>query len=118
MIDLAFQSAKRLARRIHRRGIGCAELLDHYLARVDRFNPGLNAIIETCIPAVLNKGVDSVDRIAVLAVPPPTVYFRVNLAAAFMSLYISAVSGLLASILSPIGRTRSANSFLSAAESW
>ena len=55
MIDLAFQSAKRLARRIRRRGIGCAELLDHYLARVDRFNPGLNAIIETCIPAARER---------------------------------------------------------------
>ena len=55
MSDLAFQSARRLARRIRRRKIGCVELLDHYLARVERFNPALNAIIETCIPAARER---------------------------------------------------------------
>ena len=46
---VAFQSAKRLAGMIRRRKIGCLELLDYYLTRVERFNPALNAIIETCI---------------------------------------------------------------------
>ena len=49
MSVLAFQSAKRLASMIRRRKLGCLELLDHYLARVERFNPALNAIVETCI---------------------------------------------------------------------
>ena len=51
MSDIAFESARRLAGRIRRREIGCVELLDHYLARVERFNPALNAVIETCVPA-------------------------------------------------------------------
>ena len=55
MSDLAFQSAKRLASQIRRRKIGCVELLDHYLARVERFNPALNAIVETCIPAARDR---------------------------------------------------------------
>ncbi len=50
MSDIAFQSAKRLAGRIRRRKIGCLEILDHYLVRMERFNPALNAIVETCIP--------------------------------------------------------------------
>jgi amidase len=45
--DIAFWPAKRLASHLRRRKIGCLELLDHYLARVARFNPRLNAIIAT-----------------------------------------------------------------------
>ena len=45
MAELAFASATELARRIKNREIGCVELLRHYLDRVDRFNPDLNAII-------------------------------------------------------------------------
>ncbi len=55
MSDLAFQSAKLLAGQIRRGKIGCIELLDHYLARVGRFNPTLNAIVETCIPAARER---------------------------------------------------------------
>ncbi len=55
MSDIAFQSAKRLAGHIRRRKIGCLELLDHYLGRVERFNPVLNAIVETCIPAARER---------------------------------------------------------------
>jgi amidase len=47
--DIAFWSAKRLAGHLRRRRIGCLELLDHYLARVERHNPSLNAIIATDI---------------------------------------------------------------------
>lgn len=50
MTDIAFLPAHRLASLIRRGKIGCVELLDHYLARVERFNPALNAIIATDIP--------------------------------------------------------------------
>lgn len=50
MSDIAFLPAKRLASLIRRGKIGCAELLEHYLARVERFNPALNAIVVTDIP--------------------------------------------------------------------
>src|SRR5262249_47251273 len=43
--DIAFWPAKRLAGHLRRRKIGCLELLEHYLKRVERFNPRLNAII-------------------------------------------------------------------------
>ena len=45
MTDLHFRSAKQLASDIRRRKIGCLEALDAFLARVDRFNPKLNAIV-------------------------------------------------------------------------
>jgi amidase len=45
--DIAFWPAKRLASHLRRRKIGCLELLEHYLKRVERYNPGLNAIIAT-----------------------------------------------------------------------
>ena len=50
MTDIAFLPAKRLAGLIRRGKIGCLELLEHYLARVERYNPALNAIIVTDIP--------------------------------------------------------------------
>ena len=50
MTDVAFLPAKRLAGLIRRGKVGSLELLDHYLARVERFNPALNAIIATDIP--------------------------------------------------------------------
>lgn len=45
MTDLAFCSATTLAKLIRRREVSCAELLAHYVKRVERFNPALNAII-------------------------------------------------------------------------
>ncbi len=50
MADIAFRPARSLAGLIRRRRIGCVELLDHYLARMERFNPRLNAIIVTQLP--------------------------------------------------------------------
>lgn len=50
MTDVALLPAKRLASLIRRGKIGCLELLDHYLARVERYNPALNAIIVSDIP--------------------------------------------------------------------
>lgn len=45
MDERAFVSATWLAREIRDRRIGCLELLDFYLARAERHNPALNAII-------------------------------------------------------------------------
>ena len=44
-MEPAFQSATSLAADLRERRIGCLELLDHFIARVDRFNPDLNAIV-------------------------------------------------------------------------
>jgi amidase len=45
MDELHYLSAFQLADRIRRRRVGCVELLEHFLARVERFNPRLNAIV-------------------------------------------------------------------------
>jgi len=55
MDDVHFWSAKRLAGAVRRRKIGCLELLQHFLKRVERHNPALNAIIATDIPAALKR---------------------------------------------------------------
>ncbi|MFF8772117.1 amidase [Kitasatospora sp. NPDC015120] len=45
MTDLAFRSARELAAAIVAKEVSSVELLDHYLARVDRLDPQLNAIV-------------------------------------------------------------------------
>ena len=45
MLDVPFRSAKQLAADIRKKKIGCLELLDLYLARVERYDPALNAIV-------------------------------------------------------------------------
>ena len=45
MTDLAFRSARQLASDIRRKKIGCLELLDHYLARVERYDATINAVV-------------------------------------------------------------------------
>ena len=45
MDDRAFASASELSEEIGDRRIGCVELLDFYLARAERHNPALNAIV-------------------------------------------------------------------------
>src|SRR5687768_11148047 len=45
MSSLAFHSATELARLVQRKDIGCEELLDLYLTRIDRINPRLTAVI-------------------------------------------------------------------------
>ena len=47
MLDLPFRSAKQLAADIRRKKVGCLELLDIYLARMDKYNARLNAIVVT-----------------------------------------------------------------------
>jgi amidase len=48
-LDLPFQTAKQLATAVRKKKIGCLELLDLYLKRVEAHNPELNAIIATDI---------------------------------------------------------------------
>ena len=45
MTNIAFQSAVQLVRKLRGGRIGCRALLEHYLDRVERHNPTLNAII-------------------------------------------------------------------------
>ena len=45
MTELHFASAIELAEKIKLRKISSVELLDHFLDRVEKFNPVLNAII-------------------------------------------------------------------------
>lgn len=45
MDDVAFASAGDLARRIRAREIGCVEILDAVLARVDRYDGEINAVV-------------------------------------------------------------------------
>src|SRR5689334_16297914 len=47
MTDLHFRSARQLAADIRRGKIGCLETLDAFLARMERHNPKLNAIVVT-----------------------------------------------------------------------
>jgi amidase len=47
MTDIAFAPARKLASMIKRKTISALELLDHYIARVEKYNPKLNAIIAT-----------------------------------------------------------------------
>jgi amidase len=44
-MDLQFKSAAEIARLIRERRISAVETLEHFLARVEKYNPGLNAII-------------------------------------------------------------------------
>ncbi len=44
-MDRAFRSTATLARDLRDRKIGCLELLEHYLARIERLNPRLNAVV-------------------------------------------------------------------------
>src|SRR5436190_22200604 len=45
MDERAFASATQLGGEIRDRRIGCLELLDHFIARAERHNPALNAIV-------------------------------------------------------------------------
>ena len=45
MLDIPFRSAKQLAADIRKRKIGCLELLDLYLARIEKYDGALNAVV-------------------------------------------------------------------------
>ena len=44
-MDPTFLSAKRQAALIRRGAIGCRELLDHYIGRVERLDGRINAVV-------------------------------------------------------------------------
>ncbi len=45
MLDVPFRSARRLAADVRKKKIGCLELLELYLARVEKYDRALNAIV-------------------------------------------------------------------------
>src|SRR3989454_1955595 len=45
MLDVPFRSARQLAADIRRKKIGCLELLDLYLTRVEKYDGALNAVV-------------------------------------------------------------------------
>ncbi|MGH7306823.1 MAG: amidase family protein, partial [Candidatus Rokuibacteriota bacterium] len=45
MLDVPFRSAKQLAADIRKKKIGCLELLDLHLARVEKYDGALNAVV-------------------------------------------------------------------------
>ena len=53
--DIAFSSATKLARMVRQKKIGCLELLEHYLARVEKYNPAINAVVVTDLPAARKR---------------------------------------------------------------
>ncbi len=59
MTDLPFRSALALAADIRARRVGCRELLELHLRRVERYNPGLNAIVVTAIEAARMRADDA-----------------------------------------------------------
>lgn len=44
-MELAFRSATSLADRVRRRKIGCLELVDHFIARIERHDGRINAVV-------------------------------------------------------------------------
>ena len=55
MTDMPFRSATALAAEIRAKRIGCRELLELYLGRAERYNPAINAIIATDLPAARQR---------------------------------------------------------------
>ena len=45
MSEIAFQPATKLAAMMRRGQVGCLELLDHFIARTERLDPKLNAVV-------------------------------------------------------------------------
>src|SRR5215813_6392747 len=60
MADVAFRPAHELAAAIRRREVSSRELLDHYLARVERLNPPLNAVVTLDVEGA-RKAADAAD---------------------------------------------------------
>ena len=61
MTELPFRSALELAAEIRAKRIGCRELLELYVKRVERYNPTLNAIIVTDLDAARRRA-DAADQ--------------------------------------------------------
>src|SRR3989442_15564596 len=45
MLDVPFRSARQLAADIRKKKLGCLELLDLYLARIEKYDGALNAVV-------------------------------------------------------------------------
>src|SRR5690606_29037644 len=54
-MDLAFRPASELARMIRDREISAAALLEHFLARLERYNPDLHAVVVTDLDAARER---------------------------------------------------------------
>ena len=59
MSDLAFKPATELAGLISHKALGARELLDHYLERIERLNPALNAIVVSDLEAARARADDA-----------------------------------------------------------
>jgi len=55
MLDVPFRSARQLAADIRRKKIGCLELLDLYLARVEKYDGALNAVVVRDVERALTR---------------------------------------------------------------
>ena len=60
MSEIALRPAHELAEAIRRRELSSRELLDHYLSRVERLNPALNAVV-TLDPDGARRAADAAD---------------------------------------------------------
>src|SRR6478672_13637554 len=60
MSELALKPAHELSEAIRRRELSSRELLDHYLSRVERLNPSLNAVV-TQDPEAARSAADAAD---------------------------------------------------------
>jgi len=60
-LELPFQTAKQLAAAIRKKKVGCLELLDLYLKRIEAYNPELNAVIATDVEGA-RKRAKAADR--------------------------------------------------------
>ncbi|MCC6720375.1 MAG: amidase, partial [Acetobacteraceae bacterium] len=45
MTELCYRSARRLAAMVRKRKLGCVELLDHFVARIERHDGAINAVV-------------------------------------------------------------------------
>lgn len=64
MTDIALSSARKLAAELAERRVGCLELLEHYLARVDAFNGDINAIVVTDIDRARSRAAAADEALA------------------------------------------------------
>jgi amidase len=62
--DIPFWSARQLAQAIRDKKIGCLELLNAYLARVERHNKNLNAIVQLDVPGAQMRAATADDALA------------------------------------------------------
>lgn len=62
MDELAFRSATELAKAVRTKQVGSRELLDHYLARIEKHNPAINAVV-TLAEESARAAADEADRL-------------------------------------------------------